>query len=149
MNISDLEKTDKGRWVSYTPRGCPGATDIGRITSWNNVYVFVRFAHTRRPHWDNISDERTPMGCLPETLAFIATPPGLEGYLVWSFEHRAWWRGMCSGYTRDVVEAGRYSLEQARDICITANQYLPEDKPNEVLVPEDELAEFLESGVAE
>lgn len=41
-------------------------------------------------------------------------------WLVWSNEHRAWWRSNRRGYALKIGEAGRYSLEEARDICINA-----------------------------
>lgn len=30
-------------------------------------------------------------------------------YLIWSNEHRLWWRPNCCGYTADIGRAGRYS----------------------------------------
>jgi hypothetical protein len=37
-------------------------------------------------------------------------------YLIWSNEHRMWWRANGSGYTATIEEAGRYTYQQARDI---------------------------------
>ncbi len=37
-------------------------------------------------------------------------------YVVWSFEHEAWWGPDHCGYTRELQEAGRYTLEEAGDI---------------------------------
>lgn len=34
-------------------------------------------------------------------------------YVVWSFEHRQWWRANHSGYTPYLADAGRYSAEEA------------------------------------
>ena len=34
-------------------------------------------------------------------------------YLIWSWEHLAWWRPNGQGYTRDVEEAGRYTEGEA------------------------------------
>jgi hypothetical protein len=75
MNTEDLQETDKGRWVAYTPRGQPHGCDLGRIKSWNGVYVFVAFAFTRRPHWDIGPGERAAMACLPDTLSFVEPRP--------------------------------------------------------------------------
>ena len=41
-------------------------------------------------------------------------------YLVWSNEHRAWWGPGGRGYTAQLSEAGRYSKEQALNICTNA-----------------------------
>jgi hypothetical protein len=42
-------------------------------------------------------------------------------FLIWSEEHRAWWRPMSRGYTDSIRDAGRYSEEQAKRICKDAN----------------------------
>jgi hypothetical protein len=36
-----------------------------------------------------------------------------EQYLIWSNEHRCWWRANSAGYTRDVRAAGRYTRAEA------------------------------------
>lgn len=43
-----------------------------------------------------------------------------EPYLVFSLEHRAWWRAKRAGYCRDVMHAGRYSRKDAMTICADA-----------------------------
>lgn len=40
-----------------------------------------------------------------------ALMPGL--YLIWSNEHKAWWRPDSRGYTIDVAQAGRYERDDA------------------------------------
>ena len=40
-----------------------------------------------------------------------------DQYLVWSNEHRGWWRAGRCGYTPGLAEAGRYSREAAIEIC--------------------------------
>jgi hypothetical protein len=42
-------------------------------------------------------------------------------YVIWSFEHKAWWAPNRYGYTRLLQEAGRYTKEQAEDIVADAN----------------------------
>lgn len=37
-------------------------------------------------------------------------------YLIWSNEHRAWWRGNERGYTGYIEEAGRYTYGEAYTI---------------------------------
>ena len=36
-------------------------------------------------------------------------------YLIWSWEHDAWWRPARRGYTEDVAEAGRYTEAEAAE----------------------------------
>jgi hypothetical protein len=50
-------------------------------------------------------------------------------FLVWSEEHGAWWKPGSSGYTRSVLEAGRYSFKEAIQIVGDANR---DGKVNEV-----------------
>ena len=40
-----------------------------------------------------------------------------EKYLIWSNEHRAWWRPDSKGYTVNMGGAGRYSRQEALRIC--------------------------------
>jgi len=37
-------------------------------------------------------------------------------YVIWSFEHRAWWRPARAGYTEELAEAGRYNPVEAGEI---------------------------------
>lgn len=41
-------------------------------------------------------------------------------YLIWSNEHRAWWRAEEGGYTPRLSEAGRYTRRDALRICTDA-----------------------------
>jgi hypothetical protein len=50
-------------------------------------------------------------------------------FLVWSEEHGAWWKSHGNGYTRSVLEAGRYSFADAMKIVGDGNRY---GKVNEV-----------------
>jgi hypothetical protein len=38
-------------------------------------------------------------------------------YLIWSNEHRAWWRANSCGYTIHVDQAGRYPRDEALEIA--------------------------------
>jgi hypothetical protein len=49
--------------------------------------------------------------------------PGFYPFVVWSFEHDAWWGPGRIGYTRDLAAAGRYSEAEARAIAEDANRY--------------------------
>jgi hypothetical protein len=74
MSILELKESDKRRWVAYTPRGQPHATDIGQIQSWNHAYAWVLFPFRERPHWDTIG-ERKPVWCLSDALRFVERRP--------------------------------------------------------------------------
>ena len=39
-------------------------------------------------------------------------------FLIWSWEHRAWWAPNHRGYTVNVDEAGRYTVEEAARIVV-------------------------------
>ena len=39
-------------------------------------------------------------------------------YVIWSFEHEAWWRPNKRGYTDQLNEAGRYTAEEAGMIVV-------------------------------
>jgi hypothetical protein len=61
-----------------------------------------------------------------------------EAWLIWSNEHKAWWKPGSSGYTNIARDAGHYSFEQARQICRDANQFrgcgFMKMEPNETMV---------------
>lgn len=44
-------------------------------------------------------------------------------FYIWSFEHKAWWKSNGYGYTFNVLEAGKYSLAEAVEICKDANMH--------------------------
>src|SRR6185503_15264470 len=63
-------------------------------------------------------------------------------YLIYSHEHRAWWRGNRHGYTNNLFEIGVYTQADAERICDDANWpwrngHKPPygDLPAEVMVP--------------
>lgn len=56
-------------------------------------------------------------------------------YLIWSFEHRSWWKPNKRGYTERLSEAGTYPKDEALEICEEANKY---QSINEGLVPVDD-----------
>jgi len=56
-------------------------------------------------------------------------------YIIWSNEHRGWWKPSKRGYTPHRDESGRYSYKDACDIVYKANQYQKvSDVPNETMV---------------
>ena len=66
--------------------------------------------------------------------------PSPREWLVWSYEHQGWWKPWRWGYTREVAEAGRYTLAEATEICEKANRYA--SIVQEKMVRESEAAEF-------
>lgn len=58
----------------------------------------------------------------------------MEGYLIWSIEHNAWWKSSSRGYTRDIGMAGFYQPEEAEKICRDANRSMS-TPPMEAMVP--------------
>lgn len=58
-------------------------------------------------------------------------------WLIWSNEHKGWWKSGNHGYTRDVASAARFTFEEACEKLHDANRYhwfcLAE--PNETMVP--------------
>ena len=63
-------------------------------------------------------------------------------YLIWSNEHRAWWRPKSAGYTIDPDKAGRYSRSEAISHCRSRDQCPGEPMP-ELPIREDDLSEVL------
>lgn len=55
-----------------------------------------------------------------------------DEYLIWSNEHRLWWRANSAGYTRTVESAGRYSRSEALKIC--SDGWLVAEPPPEIPV---------------
>jgi hypothetical protein len=57
--LSELKEEDKGRRVRYTPfEGCdPDMIEEGRISSWNDHYVFVKYD-------EDLHNKATPPGSL-------------------------------------------------------------------------------------
>lgn len=69
-----------------------------------------------------------------------------DQYLVWSNEHRAWWRPNSAGYTRFVESAGRYSRAEAIDIARGARNGWPKGGgiPCEIAVSETDVIETMQ-----
>ena len=56
-------------------------------------------------------------------------------WLIWSNEHRAWWKAGHHGYTTSKLEAGKYTQQEAVNIVRQANFYLKDDDiPNEAMI---------------
>lgn len=61
-------------------------------------------------------------------------------YLIWSNQHKAWWRPERRGYTTSLNAAGRYPRSEAIKIC-THSRYGwdGKDHPSEIPVAEDDV----------
>lgn len=58
-------------------------------------------------------------------------------YLIWSNEHNAWWRPESCGYTTFIESAGRYSKDEAEDICSSARSPVSDQiVPPEIMIEE-------------
>jgi hypothetical protein len=60
----------------------------------------------------------------------------LYDWLIWSYEHAAWWCARSFGYTKDINQAGRYTRTEAMRICDNANRYSTEIQERAVHVAE-------------
>lgn len=56
-------------------------------------------------------------------------------WLIWSFEHQAWWKSSGWGYTRDISKARQYEYDQAVDIVTISNNCHASELPQEAMVP--------------
>lgn len=59
-------------------------------------------------------------------------------FLIWSNEHRAWWRPNSQGYTADIGMAGVYTEDSMREICAGATLHW-DQAPNELPVRAEDL----------
>lgn len=57
-------------------------------------------------------------------------------FLIYSNEHRAWWKPAEHGYTKNRSEAGLYDLQRACKICRNSNSFQPTGElPDEMMFP--------------
>lgn len=66
-------------------------------------------------------------------------------YLIWSLEHKRWWRSGGQGYTEKKESAGQYEFDVALDIVLKAN-IDENDIPNEAIVPVEVCSECMGTG---
>lgn len=56
-------------------------------------------------------------------------------YLIWSNQHRAWWRPNSQGYTTHLLSAGRYEKAEALSICSMGRDgWRDKEPPDEIPV---------------
>jgi hypothetical protein len=48
-------------------------------------------------------------------------------YLIWSNEHRGWWKPNRHGYTTRTDKAGQFTFDEAADIIKDANRFRVEE----------------------
>jgi len=65
-------------------------------------------------------------------------------FLIWSFEHDAWWAPDWDGYTKDVNKAGKYLYASCIKILNGGN--MEKNKINEAIVP---LTKYLKESLEE
>lgn len=71
-----------------------------------------------------------------------------EMYLVWSNEHRAWWRPNSQGYAKSIEDAGVYTREEAMDIARTSrNGWTVDHTPDEIPVAVADIPERMRSAI--
>jgi hypothetical protein len=44
-------------------------------------------------------------------------------FIIWSEEHKGYWKPNSMGYTNTIENAGRYDVDEAIQICAGANAY--------------------------
>lgn len=70
-------------------------------------------------------------------------------YVIWSNEHRAWWRADSQGYTVSLASAGRYSRTEAISIASGSRDgWGPNRVPDEIALPAADAYEMLERATA-
>ena len=70
-------------------------------------------------------------------------------YLVWSNEHRGWWKGNCHGYAPGLRGASRFTRAEAPEICRRAiAQAAHVGTTSELPVRVEDIDEFLSSRMA-
>ena len=70
-----------------------------------------------------------------------------ESYLVFSREHNAFWRPKRCGYTHHTFDAGRYSKQEAIELCENGNIGCHTADPDEVFVGCPDAIERLQARV--
>ena len=77
------------------------------------------------------------------------TPDKDLRWMIWSNEHRAWWRPSSCGYTRKIEEVGLYSYAEAKSICFLSHfrGFCTDWPPPRIMVAEwgDELVNLTKS----
>jgi hypothetical protein len=64
----------------------------------------------------------------------------MKEWLIWSYEHDAWWLPLRTGYTKRAAEAGRYDIDEAVQIVADANKH--SNIVDECMVHESQVANF-------
>lgn len=67
----------------------------------------------------------------------------LCAWLIWSVEHRGYWKPGSNGYTEDIQQAGIFDFSEALRICDNANTFSSQCYPSELMTPAYVLLDFL------
>lgn len=78
---------------------------------------------------------RALLGAAPRPAPTVPGEVTDADYLVWSNEHRGWWRANSCGYAKSILEAGRYTRAEAIDIADKSrNGWKLDQRPDEIAV---------------
>ena len=77
IEISKLTKGDVGKWVKYTDFS---KTEIGKIKSWNNKFIFV--VYSCNYDWNNFRNY-TAAATSPEDLLFCEAPKSTRSEILY------------------------------------------------------------------
>jgi hypothetical protein len=119
LKEQEVEKMREALKEIHEELNCPA-----RVTTGYNVTISIP---ARRAVEEALSPSNEP---LPAQAKSVEEP---KEWLIWSMEHRRWWSADRQGYCIFRDEAGRYSMSEAKEIVMGANQYNP-NNPNEAMI---------------
>lgn len=106
--------------------------DVAGLTEAAKTIVIAAVQHNATRFRHELIGFSGP-GIEPSDWAVEARRKDAKDFLIWSIEHGSWWRSNHEGYTTDVQQAGRYTFDEAIDICNNPHTVKP-GVPNEAIV---------------
>ena len=96
------------------------------------------------PHEISALPISTATGNLLDEVRAVLAEAGVAEYVIWSNEHRTWWRANSQGYTIDLAAAGRYTRAEAISIASGSRDgWGPRRVPDEIALPLADAEEML------